>query len=77
MMAETPVLSISGARQVGKSTLMAQLLKDQPARIVNLDSQVARASAEADPDAFADQYPSGTLAIDEIQRMFVDRKSVV
>lgn len=69
MMAETPVLSISGARQVGKSTLMAQLLKDQPARIVNLDSQVARASAEADPDAFADQYPSGTLAIDEIQRV--------
>lgn len=36
---------------------------------VNLDSATTRAAAEADPDGFIDQYPRGTLAIDEIQRV--------
>lgn len=67
---DTPVLVISGARQVGKSTLMRKLCKElSNTRIVNLDEATIRAAAEADPDAFADQLPEGTLAIDEIQRV--------
>jgi len=69
IMQESPITVISGARQVGKSTLMRELLRDREARIVNLDSKVNREAAQADPDGFAAQYPNGTLAIDEIQRV--------
>ncbi|HWV49564.1 MAG TPA: ATP-binding protein [Microbacterium sp.] len=64
----SPITVISGARQVGKSTLMQQLVRDRPARTVSLDSAVDRAAARRDPDAFAAQFPDGTLAIDEVQR---------
>lgn len=65
----SPVTAISGARQSGKTTLVHQLLKDSASRFVNLDDNSVRAAAQADPDGFADQYPEGTLAIDEIQRV--------
>ncbi len=68
-MQESPITVISGARQVGKSTLMRTLLTDRSARIVNLDSTIDRNSALSDPDGFAAQFPEGTLAIDEIQRV--------
>lgn len=68
-LADTPVTVISGARQVGKSTLMSQLLAGRDARFINLDIAIDRAAAERDPDGFAQQYPQGTLAIDEIQRV--------
>lgn len=68
ILADTPVLSVSGARQVGKSTLVAELLKNHLSHLVNLDDSVALASAKADPDGFVRQFPEGTLAIDEIQR---------
>ncbi|WP_216609960.1 ATP-binding protein [Cellulosimicrobium protaetiae] len=68
-LAHAPITVISGARQVGKSTLMRQLVADREARIVNLDSAVDRAAAERDPDGFASQFPQGILAIDEIQRV--------
>ena len=67
--AVSPVTAISGARQSGKTTLVHQLLKDSASRFVNLDDNSVRAAAQADPDGFADQYPEGTLAIDEIQRV--------
>lgn len=63
-----PVVVISGARQVGKSTLMQMLLEHQQHRLVNLDSMVARESAISDPEGFVDQFPEGVLAIDEAQR---------
>ena len=65
---DTPVTVIAGARQVGKSTLMRQLLAGRDALVVNLDDSVDRATALADPDGFVRQYPAGTLAIDEVQR---------
>lgn len=68
-LADTPVTVISGARQVGKSTLMQQLIAGRDARVINLDIAVDRAAAERDPDGFAMQYPQGTMAIDEIQRV--------
>lgn len=66
---DTPVTVITGARQVGKSTLMQQLLDGMEHRLVSLDSAVDREAAERDPDGFAAQFPQGTLAIDEIQRV--------
>ena len=70
IMEESPVLVISGARQVGKSTLMRQLLEGRgDCLIVNLDEARLRSAAQQDPDGFADQYPEGVLAIDEVQRV--------
>jgi len=68
-LADTPVTAISGARQVGKSTLLHQLVMGRNARVMNLDIAIDRAAAERDPDGFVSQYPQGTLAIDEIQRV--------
>ena len=62
-------LVISGARQVGKSTLMQQLIAGRDAREITLDTAVDRVAAERDPDGFALQFPQGVLAIDEIQRV--------
>ncbi|MCQ9389439.1 ATP-binding protein [Brevibacterium sp. 50QC2O2] len=69
IIAESPITVISGARQVGKSTLMRQLVAHENAQIVNLDATINRNAAQSDPDAFVRQYPEGTLAIDEIQRV--------
>ncbi|MDJ1371869.1 ATP-binding protein [Gulosibacter molinativorax] len=68
-LSDTPITVISGARQVGKSTLMRELLSKFDARVFNLDDLSVRAAAEADPDEFANQFPQGLLAIDEIQRV--------
>ena len=68
VLSDTPVLTISGARQVGKSTLVHQLLEGREHRFFNLDESASLASAQADPDGFVRQLPEGTLAIDEIQR---------
>lgn len=68
ILSDTAVLTVSGARQVGKTTLVSELIKNRPARAVNLDDSATLAAAQGDPDAFVRQYPLGTLAIDEIQR---------
>lgn len=69
ILADTPVLSVSGARQVGKSTLVKALVANRKARFLNLDDRSVMASAQVDPDGFVRQFPEGTLAIDEIQRV--------
>lgn len=66
---DTPITVISGARQVGKSTLVRQLIQDRPSRSVNFDEVADRDAARADPDGFVAQFPQGILAIDEIQRV--------
>lgn len=63
----SPVIVISGARQVGKSTLIQRMLEGTDHRLVNLDSAATREAAQLDPDGFATQYPDGILAIDEVQ----------
>lgn len=68
-LADTPITVISGARQVGKSTFMEQLLVGRDARVVNLDNVADREAAIRDPDTFVAQYPEGLLAIDEVQRV--------
>lgn len=65
---DTPITVVTGARQVGKSTLVRHLIRGRRARLLNLDERAVRSAALSDPDAFVNQYPDGLLAIDEIQR---------
>ena len=66
---DTPVLTVSGARQVGKSTLVSQLLQNRSHRLLNLDNAATLQAAQTDPDGFVRQFPEGVVAIDEIQRV--------
>ncbi len=61
-----PVLTITGPRQSGKTTLARNTFADKP--YANLEHPVTRQFAEEDPLAFLNQYPSGAI-IDEIQRV--------
>lgn len=62
---EFPVIVISGARQVGKSTLL-QMIKEDNMNYVTLDDLDARNLALKDPKYFLEHY-SYPLLIDEIQ----------
>ncbi len=66
-LADTPVVAVNGARQVGKSTLVTQLL-DRPGgtQVVTLDDATQRAAADADPNGYVRR--DGLLVIDEVQR---------
>jgi len=65
-MADTPVVAINGARQVGKSTLARQLAQ-HGGQLVTLDDQAQRAAAAADPRGFVERDLAGPLIIDEVQ----------
>lgn len=69
ILSDTPVLTVSGARQVGKSTLVSQLLQNRSHRFLNLDNAATLQAAQTDPDGFVRQFPEGIVAIDEIQRV--------
>ena len=62
---EFPVIVLSGARQVGKSTML-QIIKGNNMNYVTLDDLDARNLALNDPKYFLEQY-SYPLLIDEIQ----------
>jgi predicted AAA+ superfamily ATPase len=67
-MADTRVVALLGARQVGKSTLVQGIAsRDHPARVLTLDDQATRAAASADPTGFVSglEVP---VVIDEVQR---------
>ena len=66
-LADTPVVVVQGARQVGKSTLTRQVLQGRPGRALSLDDTAVQAAAVADPDGFVRQG-DGLLIIDEVQR---------
>ena len=59
-----PAVVVSGARQVGKSTLLGHIFKDT--RSVTFDPVNDIAGARSDPDLFLDNYPA-PLILDEIQ----------
>ena len=67
-LADTPVVLIQGARQVGKSTLATQVLAGTGARLLTLDTHSVLSAAQNDPDSFVRQNPDSLLAIDEVQR---------
>lgn len=62
-----PIVHITGARQVGKSTLTQHLGLDN-ALFVTLDDPAALSLATSDPVTFLQQAGNRTLVIDEIQR---------
>jgi uncharacterized protein len=65
-LADTPVVAINGARQVGKSTLVRRMLSDQ-FEYLTLDDPTQRAAAINDPAGFLEGR-SLPLVIDEVQR---------
>lgn len=64
--AKYPVVTITGPRQSGKTTLARATFADKP--YANLENPVTRQFAQEDPLAFLNQYPEGAV-IDEIQRV--------
>ncbi|MDO5697069.1 MAG: ATP-binding protein [Dermatophilus congolensis] len=64
-----PILTIQGARQVGKSTFASMLVQGRPARLLTLDDPATADAARLDPVDFVDQAPEATLVIDELQRV--------
>ncbi len=63
-----PVVLITGARQVGKSTLAQELTKtDWNARYITLDNRITLDAALNDPDGFIRGMPVPAI-IDEVQR---------
>ena len=67
-MADTPVVVIQGARQVGKSTLATQVLAGSGTPLLTLDTSATFNAARSDPDSFVRQRPDSLMAIDEVQR---------
>lgn len=63
--AQYPVVTITGPRQSGKTTLCRKVFPDKP--YVNLEAPDTRQSAQDDPRGFLASYPEGAI-IDEIQR---------
>lgn len=65
-LADTRVVTLNGARQSGKSTLMHALMKGRKGEERTLDDGTTLAAARADPNRFVRH--EGLLVIDEIQR---------
>jgi hypothetical protein len=62
---EMPVVTLTGPRQSGKSTLCRRVFRGKP--YVNLEAPDVRADAIRDPRAFLARYSTGAV-LDEIQR---------
>ena len=62
------IVSVTGARQVGKTTLLRKCCRDAPRAYQSFEDPVTRAAATADPDAWLAANPA-PLAIDEIQHV--------
>ena len=65
-LADTPVVVLNGARQVGKTTLVARLDYQRSSEVISLDEAANRDAAREDPRAFVSR-PVDTLVVDEAQ----------
>ena len=63
---DTRIVAVQGARQVGKTTLVREIVTDLGGRLVSFDDEQMLALAKADPLGFL-QHDDKVLAIDEIQ----------
>ncbi|SCA64189.1 Uncharacterized protein Mb2031c [Chlamydiales bacterium SCGC AG-110-P3] len=63
--AQYPVVTVTGPRQSGKTTLVRYVFSSKP--YVNLENPDSRELADSDPRRFLSQYPEGAV-LDEIQR---------
>ena len=59
---------VTGARQIGKSTMLKHLAKEEHRTIVTMDSEADRTLARKDPALFFQTYKPPIL-IDEVQRL--------
>ena len=66
---DTRVVVVQGARQVGKTTLATHVVEQLGGRLITLDDELSRTSAEFDPAGFLRQNPDGLLVVDEVQRV--------
>ena len=60
-----PVITITGPRQSGKTTLAKNIFVNKP--YASLEDPDVRLSAQDDPRAFLERFPNGAV-LDEIQR---------
>lgn len=68
-LADTPVVLVNGARQVGKTTLVKNRAKNLAGAVYRtLDDMATLAAARGDPLAFARQSAT-TLVVDEVQKV--------
>lgn len=67
-LADSPVVLIHGPRQSGKTTLAQRLGAKRGYAYFNLDDDVVRAAAEADPVGFVAELPRRAI-LDEVQRV--------
>lgn len=68
-LADTPVVLLHGARQVGKSTLAQEVASGpHPARYLSFDDETVLAAAKSDPPGFVHAL-QGPVVLDEIQRV--------
>jgi predicted AAA+ superfamily ATPase len=61
-----PVITVTGPRQSGKTTLIKEVFKNLP--YVSLENPDDRAFALEDPRGFLNNYPKGAI-FDEVQRV--------
>lgn len=66
---DTRIVVIQGARQVGKTTLIQEIVGQLGGRLVSFDDPVTARGAREDPVGFLGADPDGLLAIDEVQRV--------
>ena len=66
---DTRVVVIQGARQVGKTTLIQEVVEERSGRLASLDDPVTARGARQDPVGFLGSYHDRLLAIDEVQRV--------
>lgn len=65
MSKQYPVVTVTGPRQSGKTTLVREVFSEKP--YANLESLHTGELAESDPIGFLDRFPEGAI-LDEIQR---------
>ena len=61
------VILVTGARQVGKTTMLKHLVKDKERTYISMDNMMARTLAKSDPVLFFQTYKP-PIIIDEIQK---------
>lgn len=66
---DTRIVVLQGARQVGKTTLVREIVDERDGRLLTLDDPATLARAAADPLGFLLEEPERLLAIDEVQRL--------
>ena len=67
-LADTPVVFVMGARQVGKTTLVKDLIDDSW-EYITFDDMAQAEVARADPVGFVRNLPPKRIALDEVQRV--------